>query len=240
MKVRLGNFFFRYRNILFIFLYLLLFLPSPELIRKSVFGDAYYLYALIGGLLITISGQLIRGATIGLAYIVRGGQHKKVYAEGLVTTGIFTHVRNPLYIGNVLMLWGAGVFANSLIFSIFIMPLFLYIYQCIILAEEEFLRSKFGLVFVDYTKKVNRWIPNLKGVRHTFSAMKFNWRRWLIKEYGTQFVWLLGLALILLYKYPDLIGTDPMTKRRYVIVCVLVLGLYYLAIRYMKKSRRWK
>jgi len=240
MNVRLGNFFFRYRNILFIFLYLLLFLPSPELFSKGIFGDNYYVYPLIGGLLITISGQLIRGGTIGLAYIVRGGQDRKIYADGLVTTGIFHHVRNPLYIGNILMLWGAGVLANSLIFSLVVMPLFLYIYQCIVLAEEEFLRRKFGLTFVNYTGEVHRWIPNLKGIIGTFSAMEFNWRRWLIKEYGTQFVWLLGLALILLYRYPYLIGGDPVTRQRYILVCVVVIGLYYLAIRYMKKSGRWK
>lgn len=95
MIIQLGNFFFRYRNVIFIFLYLLLFVPSMELFRAERWGDKYYFYPIVFGLIITISGQLFRGGTIGLAYIIRGGQNRKVYADGLVTTGIFSHVRNP-------------------------------------------------------------------------------------------------------------------------------------------------
>jgi len=89
--ISIGNFFFKYRNILFIFLYFALFLPSPLLFSPESFGETYYLWPIILGLLITISGQLIRGVTIGLAYIVRGGKDKKVYADNLVTEGIFNH-----------------------------------------------------------------------------------------------------------------------------------------------------
>lgn len=238
--IRLGNFFFRYRNILFIFLYLLLFVPTPSLFSAEHFGSSYYVYPIVVGLIITIFGQLIRGATIGLAYIVRGGKNRKVYADGLVTSGIFSHVRNPLYIGNILMLWGAGILANSMIFTFIVMPVFLWIYQCIVLAEESFLRGKFGLFFTRYTQKVNRWIPTLKGIFQTFSYMKFNWKRWLIKEYGTQFVWLLGIALIFLYRYPHLIGVAAGVRYKYLIVCVLLIGGYYLTIRYLKKTRRWE
>ncbi len=106
--IDIGNFFFRYRNWLFIILYLLLFIPSPPLFRPEHFGDNYWLWPLVLGLVITIGGQIIRGATIGLAYIIRGGKDKKVYAEELVTSGIFNHCRNPLYVGNILMLLGVG------------------------------------------------------------------------------------------------------------------------------------
>jgi hypothetical protein len=46
------------------------------------------------GLVVTITGQLIRGITIGLAYIIRGGKDRPVYAEDLVTEGMFNHCRN--------------------------------------------------------------------------------------------------------------------------------------------------
>src|SRR4051812_16294908 len=103
--IQIGNFFFRYRNFVFIFLYLALFIPSPPLFREQHFGPHYYYLPIIIGLLVTISGQLIRGLTIGLAYIVRGGKDKQVYAEELVTEGMFNHCRNPLYVGNILMLF---------------------------------------------------------------------------------------------------------------------------------------
>ena len=125
--IRIGNFFFRYRNLLFIFLYLLLFVPSPQLLTQKTFGSEYWIWPVIIGLLITITGQAIRAATIGLAYIIRGGRDKKVYAEELVTGGIFSHCRNPLYVGNILMLLGVGIISNSLIYVIVVMPVFIFI-----------------------------------------------------------------------------------------------------------------
>jgi protein-S-isoprenylcysteine O-methyltransferase Ste14 len=166
--ITIGNFFFKYRNFLFIFLYLLLFIPSPHLFPVRYFGETYWVWPIIIGLSITITGQVIRGATIGLAYIVRGGKEGKVYAEDLVTSGIFSHCRNPLYVGNVLMLFGVGVLANSLVYVFVIMPLFFFIYQAIVLAEENFLRNKFGPSFDEYCRRVNRWVPNLSNIGATF------------------------------------------------------------------------
>ena len=94
--VKIGNFFFKYRNWVFILFYAALFIPSWRLFSPENAGTTYYLFPIIIGLFITITGQLIRGLTIGLAYIVRGGKEGKPYAEGLVTEGIFNHCRNPL------------------------------------------------------------------------------------------------------------------------------------------------
>lgn len=237
--ISIGNFFFRYRNIVFIFLYLALFIPSPELFREAHFGEQYYWWPIIIGLLVTVTGQLIRGATIGLAYIVRGGKDKKVYADRLVTEGIFNHCRNPLYVGNVLMLVGVGILSNSLIYVCVFIPLFLFIYQAIILAEENFLRNKFGKAFNDYCARVSRWGINLKGIGTTFKNMRFNGKRWILKEYNTQFVWLAGITLLLLFNYPQLTNFDTPLRNTLLVVIILFLGICYGYVRYMKKSKRW-
>ena len=228
--IQIGNFFFKYRNLLFILLYGLLFLPSPELFTENIFHAEYKSWPLIIGLFVTVLGQAIRGATIGLAYIVRGGKDKKVYAEHLVSTGIFSHCRNPLYVGNILMLLGVGILANSMIYVAIIMPLFLFIYQAIVLAEEHFLRGKFGADFDAYCAKVNRWIPSLKGIGATFSSMEFNWKRWVLKEYTTQFIWLAGIVLLIirLHKIEDVVNNS--------IYAVIVLAIGYGIVRYLKKS----
>ncbi len=228
--IQIGNFFFKYRNLLFILLYGLLFLPSPELFTENIFHAGYKTWPLVIGLFVTILGQAIRGATIGLAYIVRGGKDKKVYAEHLVSTGIFSHCRNPLYVGNILMLLGVGILANALIYVAIIMPLFLFIYQAIVLAEEHFLRGKFGADFDAYCSKVNRWIPSLKGIGATFSSMEFNWKRWVLKEYTTQFIWLAGIALLIIRLYQI---EDVWTNCVYSIV---ILAIGYAIVRYLKKS----
>ena len=238
--ISIGNFFFKYRNWLFIILYLLLFVPSPPLFGEKLFGTYYYWWPIIIGLVITVSGQAIRGATIGLAYIIRGGKEGKVYAEELVTTGIFSHCRNPLYVGNILMLLGVGVLSNSLLYVAVIMPLFLLIYQAIVLAEENFLRNKFGAAFQQYCSRVDRWIPSLKGISTTFRSMTFKWKRWILKEYNTQYIWLTGIVLILLLKYPQLTRFNENTRNLLLWIILPFLLLMYVLVRYLKKSGKWK
>jgi len=236
--IDIGNFFFRYRNTLFIFLYLLLFIPSPQIFGFSRFGVQYWLWPVITGLLITVTGQLIRGGTIGLAYIIRGGKNNRIAADDLVTEGIFRHCRNPLYVGNILMLTGVGVLSNSVIYVGIVIPFFMLIYHSIVLAEENFLKSKFGESFTLYCNKTNRWIPSLWGLGNTFRSMKFNWRRWLLKEYNTQYVWLSGITLILLFRYPELTNNDIHLRNMLLAIILPLLLLLYLFVRYLKKSRR--
>lgn len=238
--VSIGNFFFKYRNWIFILFYAALFIPSWPLFPPAQFGHCYYCWPIGIGLFVTCLGQLIRGLTIGLAYIVRGGKEGKPYAEGLVTEGIFNHCRNPLYVGNILMLLGVGILANSLVYVAIVIPLFLFIYQAIVLAEENFLRGKFGPGFDEYCKKVNRWFPQLKGIGKTFGSMEFNWKRWILKEHTTQFIWLIGITLLLLFNYPELTGHDK-SLRNLLTACILAaLLLVYILIRYLKKTGKFK
>lgn len=238
--VAIGNFFFKYRNWIFILFYGALFIPSWPLFSPEKFGESYYIWPIVLGLVITVTGQLIRGLTIGLAYIIRGGKGGKPYAEGLVTEGIFTHCRNPLYVGNILMLLGVGILANSLVYVGIVIPIFLFVYQAIVLAEENFLRGKFGAGYDEYCKHVNRWIPNLKGIGKTFSGMEFNWKRWILKEHTTQFIWLIGITLILLLRYPELTGFDENLRNILLGICLGTLLLIYILIRYLKKTGRFK
>lgn len=234
--IPIGNFFFKYRNYLFIFLYLALFVPSPKIFTEEGFGETFYYWPIIIGLVITIAGQAIRGATIGLAYIVRGGKDKQVYADTLVTEGIFNHCRNPLYVGNILMLLGVGILSNSAYYVGILIPLFLFIYQAIVLAEENFLRNKFGEQFNAYCSKVNRWWINLSNIGKTFNGMKFNAKRWILKEYNTQFVWLAGIAAILLINYPHLTENDTEFRNSLLTGAFILLALGYILVRYLKKS----
>lgn len=237
--VQVGNFFFKYRNWLFIIFYALLFVPGvPPLFTAERFGEHYYWYPIIIGLVITVVGQVVRGATIGLAYIIRGGKNKKVYAEDLVTTGIFAHCRNPLYVGNILMIAGVGVLSNSLLYVVIMIPFFLFIWQAIVLAEEHFLRNKFGEQFINYCARVNRWIPRLQGIGTTFSGMRFNWKRYVAKEHTTTFIWLTGIVLLLLFFYPQLTNYDTAWRNTLLISILSVFAVVYIFIRIIKKQGR--
>lgn len=237
--VKIGNFFFKYRNWIFILFYGALFIPSWPLFSPSVFGANYFWWPVLGGLFITCLGQLIRGLTIGLAYIVRGGKEGKPYAEGLVTEGIFRHCRNPLYVGNILMLLGVGILANSLFYVAIMIPVFLFIYQAIVLAEENFLRGKFGPGFDEYCRHVNRWFPSLKGFGTTMKSMEFNWKRWILKEHTTQFIWLCGIVLLLLLNYPQFTGFNTACRNTWIAIGLGSLTGVYILIRILKKTGRF-
>jgi protein-S-isoprenylcysteine O-methyltransferase Ste14 len=237
--IKIGNFFFKYRNWLFIIFYALLFIPGvPQLFTEKNAGENYYWYPIIAGLIITFTGQIIRAATIGLTFIARGGKDKKVHAEGLITTGMFAHCRNPLYVGNILMLLGVGVLSNSLLYLVIMIPAFLFIYQSIILAEENFLKAKFGQQYSNYCARVNRWIPGLKGMSTTFSNMRFSWKRYIAVEHTTTFIWLCGIILLLLFHYPQLTNGDAHLRNTLLIVMLCVLLVIYILIRVAKKSGR--
>ncbi|MCW3117217.1 MAG: S-isoprenylcysteine methyltransferase [Chitinophagaceae bacterium] len=229
--VKLGNFLFRNRNGLFPIFYLMLFVPSKLVFHNPV-------TAMVIGFSVTLVGQLVRIATIGLVYIMRGGRNRRVYAEELVTTGIFAHCRNPLYVGNILILAGLGIASNSLIFMVVFLPLFLLFYQAIVMAEENFLENKFGEQYRDYRRKVNRWIPNLRGISKTISSMEFNWKRVVIREYNSTYIWMTGAVLIIVKHFYLHDEQFDLTANLPLLTGILAgLLCLYLFARYLKKSK---
>jgi protein-S-isoprenylcysteine O-methyltransferase Ste14 len=228
--IKLGNFFFHYRNGLFPLAYALLFVPSPPLLND-------YRIAAIAGLLIALTGQLIRAVTVGLDYIVRGGRDRQVYADRLVVGGIFAHCRNPLYVGNYLLLLGVGLASNSLLFFSVAMPLFTLVYRAIIAAEENFLRNKFGSEFDDYCDRVNRLLPRLTGLNETFASMHFNWRRLITAEYGSAYIWMAAIILVQ-FKNLWLHGEFRSSHLLVTWLCSIfaVVTVAYGVARYLKKS----
>ena len=230
--VKLGNFLFRNRNGIFPLFYLMLFVPSWEVFPNSV-------TAMIIGFSVTIIGQVVRVITIGLVYIIRGGKDRRVYAEDLVTTGVFSHCRNPLYVGNILILVGLGIASNSLLFMAVFTPLFLFFWQAIVLAEENYLRNKFGEQYDEYCKRVNRWLINLNGLGKTLASMQFKWKRVIIREYNSTYIWMTGAVLIVMkhfYFHPD--QFDFHKNLPAFIAILILLLLLYLFARYLKKSRK--
>jgi protein-S-isoprenylcysteine O-methyltransferase Ste14 len=231
--VKIGNFFFHYRNILLPISFLLILVPSPELFQNPTI-------ALVLGLGISIAGQLIRFMTIGLVYIIRGGANRKIHAEGLVTTGIFSHCRNPLYVGNIAVSIGMAIASNSVLFFSVITPFIIFVYIAIVMAEENFLRNKFGAAFDEYTKNVNRWVPSLKGLNKTFASHNFAWKRVLLKEYNSTFTGtLLGILLIMkaYYQHPEFYGTLNESLSTFVFA-IASITIIYLFVKFLKKTHR--
>lgn len=194
MYLKFGNWIFHYRNFLFPVFYFLLFLPSPKLILNE------HHIVINASLFFIITGITIRIITIGFEYIVRGGHKRTIFADGLVTGGAYRICRHPMYLGNLMILLGFGIFANSFIFVFIIFPVFIFIYWAIIKAEEAYLSDKFGEKFEHYKQNSNTIIPSFNQIVPAFKNQTFNWRRVIYKEYNSTFLHVSGLLVLSLYQ----------------------------------------
>lgn len=187
LVVRYGQFCFRYRGTLFpaaLVLLCAVFWPARIFADRSLDHAAdLVLFALI------LSGEGIRAATIGLQYIIRGGRGKRPYAEDLVTSGMFAHLRNPLYVGNFLLIAGLLALTGRIETVAIGLAFIVVCYVAMVGSEEAFLRTKFGAEYEAYCARVPRWIPDLRGVSETFRGASFDWRRVLLADFGTIYGW---------------------------------------------------
>jgi protein-S-isoprenylcysteine O-methyltransferase Ste14 len=238
VNVAVGNFFFQYRN----YLFPVIFVVAALTLRPSIMFGTPLADRLSGacGMVIVLLGEAVRLVTIGFEYIHRGGKEGRVYAGRLVQGGVFGLVRNPMYIGNVLIAVGMTMFLRSPLGYIILIPLFLFLYQSLIAAEEAYLRDRFGADFETYCVKVNRFVPRLDRIPQAFSGMRFDWRRSLRKDLGTIVGLTMGLILIPLWRAYFLYGW-PATRSTisFHLKLSLALTLGYLILLRFKKSNHY-
>ena len=129
-----------------------------------------------------LSGQLLRFYTIG--HVPRGtsGRNRREQvAESLNTTGIYSAVRNPLYLGNCLIWLGLAAVPQSLALWLIVALLFWLYHERIILAEEAFLERRFGEQFRQWAAVTPVFLPSLK--RWRAAVLPFSFRHALGREY---------------------------------------------------------
>ena len=234
---RLGSLIFRARDGLFPLVLLTLAFGT----RPRIAGDAAQVDHLVdvAGALVSMSGQLLRVLVIGLVYITRGGQNRRVWANALVDGGMFGHCRNPLYFANLLLILGLAIVHNGLAMYLIGVPFFMAACFCLVRAEEHFLRERFGDAYVDYCSRVPRWIPSLRGLSRTLRETQFDWKRVVRKEYGTPFAWMSGLLILLVWEHAAP-GASPIGRLelRAIVTIWVVLAILYVVVRRLKLSGR--
>ncbi len=173
-----GQWLFRWRSylpILFIFIYLPILLSHPS--RKISNNWDYFC------IFISFIGFIIRIYTKG--YTSRGSSGrttKKQRAKKLNTKGLYSIVRNPLYLGNYFMWLGIILLPQILSLAIIFTALFWLFYERIIFREEVFLRQKFGDQYLHWAKKTPAFIPRLR--QYEKPKQSFNLKLVLKREYN--------------------------------------------------------
>ena len=236
LLVRCGNWFFRYRD----FAFPLVFVVLAVLTRPAFpLGNPYLDYVVDAlGLLVALGGQILRAAVIGLAYIRRGGKDKQIYASELVQEGFFRHSRNPLYLGNGLVLLGLILIHGAPIFLLLGGAFYLFSYIAITAAEEQFLYGKFGAEYLAYMRAVPRYIPRLAGLRETLQGMAFDVGRVVRKEYNSTFTWVTcAMALLVWEDFRNLGAEAARYKLGFAVPLFLVTVAVYGVVRTLKKRK---
>ena len=236
-NIAVGNFFFKYRNALFPVLFAL----SALIGRPQVLFGNHALDQALGvyGVLVAVTGQLVRLVTIGYEYIERGGKAGKVYASRLVQGGVYALTRNPMYLGNGLIAIGVTMVAGAPLLYVAILPLFLYIYHAIIAAEEAYLRRQFGAEYERYGQRVNRLLPAVDRARKVLGPLTYNWRQAVRKDLSTITALLLALILLPVWRRLWLEGWAVVRHDvpQTVAAVLIVLGLYGVAAT-LKRQRK--
>jgi protein-S-isoprenylcysteine O-methyltransferase Ste14 len=80
----------------------------------------------------------------------------------LITTGIFSWSRNPLYLGVVITFIGLGTLLNSLWLLILLVPAMIAAHYILIVPEEQYLEAKFSESYHQYARFVRRWVGRRK------------------------------------------------------------------------------
>jgi len=161
------------------------------------------IYTIIIGLIFVISGEVLR--LWGVAYAgaltrVTGS----VGAPELIMAGPYSYVRNPLYLGNMLLYFGFGVMSNALFPWLLVVAMIWFVFQYyqIVILEEDFLSKKFAELYREYAKHVPRFFPTFTPyVNSDIQSRQFpDWRVAFKSERRTfQALGIVTVSLIIIY-----------------------------------------
>jgi len=111
------------------------------------------------GAAIMIFGEAVRFISAGTL----------VKFEGVTDTGIYSAVRNPLYVGSFLVGAGALVMGRNIVFTILFLILYPAVYWYIIRREERYLVGRYGDEYLRYLDTVPRIVPRRLPLGEIFS-----------------------------------------------------------------------
>jgi len=191
---RSGNWLFRWRS------YLPLLLTAVVLIGMIDYKrpvDGYMPGQLweIACLAVSLFGLGIRVYTIGHTPAGTSGRNtRKQVAESLNSTGIYSVLRHPLYVGNYFCWLGISMFAGTWWVSVIFTLVFMLYYERIMFAEEEFLRRKFGEAYESWAEKTAVCLPRFRNWKP--SALPFSTRSVLKREYSGFFAIIVSFTLL--------------------------------------------
>lgn len=227
-----GLWLFRYRSYLPVIIllgaFVVHFFEAQDSDIERGFYDQYFEFFCLG---VSLVGLAIRIYAVGFTPKNTSGRNtaEGQVADTLNTSGIYSLVRHPLYLGNFFMWLGPAILVGNLWFTIsFVFAYWVY-YERIMFGEEQFLRRKFGQPYVDWSLKTPAFVPKTNGFIP--SHLHFSWKKVLKKEKNGI------LALFVIFLIFNYIGEWNNKKPDYndfLIYGTVVSLLIYIILKYLK------
>lgn len=190
ISAQIGRTWFKWRSFSPIPLFVMLFILPADFSCS-----AWQSFMLISGVLIAESLRLWAVGYAGSTTRTRGET-----VQQLVHAGPYRHVRNPLYIANILMYTLCGIVFGFGLLSFFIFIYSSIEYYFIVSFEEQILSKTFGPSYGNYVRSVPRWIPSFKPSFPT-SGHEFSLLSALKSEKSTFYSMMAMLAAFLIKSY---------------------------------------
>jgi protein-S-isoprenylcysteine O-methyltransferase Ste14 len=182
-----GNWLFRHRSYLpLLAIPLCIGILRYSRVLECIIGDRATDYWESLAICVSFLGLGIRCFTVG--YVPRGTSGrstKSQFAESLNITGMYSIVRNPLYLGNFIIVLGITLFIQIWWFALIVWVGFWIYYELIVFAEEEFLRRKFGTLFIEWASKTPAFFPRFRNWKSP--NLPFSLKKVIKKEFSTFF-----------------------------------------------------
>ena len=231
-----GNWLFRWRSYLPLLVIPLFIIALRQgKILKQVFGDKATDYWETLSICVSFLGLGIRCLTVGFVPRGTSGRNtKSQLAESLNMTGMYSIIRNPLYVGNFVIVFGITLFIQVWWFALTVWIGFWLYYERIIFSEEEFLRKKFGTVFIAWAQKTPLLFPNFKNWKKP--ELPFSLKTVIRREFSTFF------SIVAVFFFLEII-TDLLHKDKFkvhgswVYFFVTGLAIYLICLILKKKTK---
>jgi len=229
-----GNWLFRWRSYLPLCLIVVII---PGILHFHYLGSSHFydLILEVVCLAISMTGLFVRCLTVG--YVPKGTSGRNTtgqIAESLNTTGAYSLLRNPLYLGNYLMMLGVIMMISSDAWwlpLIFTLAFWLY-YERIIMAEEAFLSEKFGDEYLEYAAKIPAILPRFRNWHKP--NLTFSFRTVLRREYSSLFALISAMFIV------EVVGDFVVKEKLYFdpvwLVLFFVTAILYFTLRTLKKT----
>jgi hypothetical protein len=179
---------------------------------------------------------LIRALAVGKRAAHTSGRNRdEQVAEALNSTGIYSMVRHPLYLGNITTYMGWVVFTGISWLIPLMLFIFLFYYRFIIYAEEQFLTRKFGQEYQLWKRQTPLLLPAFWRFRKNPHA--FSWKVVIENEY-TGMAASLTTAWILLAFQWYVLGEFNARAMQLLGFAIFILVFTY-GLRYLRKKTQF-